>query len=273
MPRVTIPVFNAVHSPGNSLALWLAFHHPDLFLAMFKQAQTTSTAKQVRKSLGRFADDGGTDFPGITPFTSDATLPTLDLTSTPDISTAIEATPITPVSEEGLTAVTIDPSTQTLPANLISDGSAAATAVAATPTSSGASLGNTLGSSVTSVLGSVGSFLNSQQGRNALTTASNSYFASQTQTANLQAQQALFNTQLNRAKAGQQAAPITYQVGANGQYIPVYATQTPQGTVYSPLNSAGLASLTPSSIAVFLNQYGTWLIVAAAALLGLSALS
>jgi Na+/H+ antiporter NhaB len=127
------------------------------------------------------------------------------------------------------------------------------------------------GSSVLGALGSVAKALTSPAGITALAGAATAYFKYQGTVSTNQTQQAVLATQLQRAQAGQTAAPITYMTGANGQQIPVIATPNGQGGyTYAPLTSAGLANLTPASLSAFLSQYGLWLALGAGALLLLS---
>lgn len=226
-----------VDKPGNSLAAWLALHHPDLFVAMFKQAQAAQLAKKVQlHGLRGLADGTTTSF--------DSGGDALDY---------------------------FTPTVQALPSNFVSDstasGSSWLSSIGSGITSAGSSIGGVLssaGSSVLGALGSVGSYLTSPQGLNTMIGLGQTYFAVQGATANAQAQQAVLQTQATRTAAGQTVAPITYQNG-----VPVYATQTAQGVVYQPLSAQGLASLTPSSLTVFFNKYGLWIGAAALAGIGL----
>lgn len=237
MPSQTIKVLR-VDAPGNSLAAWLAGHHPDLFLTVLKQAQVAQTAQKVK--LGGLGDG----------------LPSSDVTP-------------------GLQEITFD-SSALVPAKFVTDatdtGSSWLSNLGSALTSSGSSIGSTLlgaGSSVLGALGSVGSYLTSPVGLNNLTGLAKTYFTLQGQTSNAQTQQAVLQAQTQRAMAGQTAAPITYQRDAYGNMVPVYATQTPQGSVYQPLSRQGISNLAPSSISVFLSQYGLWLGLGGLALLGL----
>lgn len=244
MPNVTVKALK-IDEPGNSLAAWFAAHHPDLFLAMFKKAQAANMKKGIQKlgvlAMGRLGDDGG----GTTTF---------------------EAPASDPFTDPGLTSATFNPAYSPLPANLISDaggsGSTFLSSVANGVTSAGSTIGDALGSFGTSVLGalgSVGSWLGTSAGQNVASTLVKIALP----TASPAAQTA--QTQVTRVAAGQLAAPITYVQGQ-----PVYATNTPTGTVYQPLSPQGLAALTPSSVTVFLNQYGLWIAVAALGSLGLA---
>jgi hypothetical protein len=257
-------------TPGNSLAIWLVFHHPDLFVTIFNKARATQLASAAR-GMGRFAqDDGG----GVTTAFDTGT------TTTFDTSSALPAPDLSSFTSPGLVDVAIDPSALTVPSNLITDttpsGQGTLSQASNTPTSSGSTVGSTVsasGSSILGALGSVGNFLTSSAGLTSLANVAKAYFTAAGQTSNAQTQAAILQTQLNRAKTGTTAAPITYTVGPTGQLQPVYATQTPQGTVYTPLTTAGLASLTPSSLSVFFSQYGMWLLLGLVGIVGASALS
>lgn len=241
MPNQTIRVLR-VDAPGNSLATWLAAHHPDLFVAVLKQAQSAQLAAKIsRKGLRGLADDGvTTTFADSTEFTA----PTL--------------------SEPGLQNITFN-TDSIVPSNFLTDatdtGSSFLGSIGNGLASIGSSIGGvagSVGSGVLSALGSVGSYLTSTTGLNNLTGLAKSYFA--VQGAAAQGQAAVLAAQVGRAATGTTAAPITYQRDAAGNLIPVYATQTPQGTVYQPLSAQGIANLTPSGLSVFFSQYGLWLV-------------
>lgn len=251
----------SLKNPGNSLAAWLAGHHPDVFLALYskaKQAQAKSTARGIARRLGRLADDdsgGGLDTVTVT----------ADTSTPPDYSQLTLAP-----TDSGLQTIAFDSSSFTPPADLLTDsptdasGSSFLSSVGSAITSAGSTLGGVLssaGSGVLSGIGAVGSFLSSSSGLSALTNVAKSYFTAQAANTQAAAQQAVVNAQIARAASGQPAAPITYTTNAAGQVVPVVATQTPAGTVYSPLTSSTLSSLTPSSLQVFLSQYGLWLVL------------
>lgn len=123
-----------------------------------------------------------------------------------------------------------------------------------------------IASDVTSGIGtavqSVGNFITSPDGIKTMSGLATSYLQNQ-------AQQAVLQTQLARAQAGQAPAPIAYTtaqaVTPGGQAI---TTQVPiiQGASgqFSYMSSAQLRSLTPGG---FLQQYGIWLAVGGAAIL------
>ncbi len=100
----------------------------------------------------------------------------------------------------------------------------------------------------------------------ALAKVATSYFNAQaagSTAAALQAatQAAIVNAQAARAATGQTALPIQYVANSNGTTTPMISTT---GGLL-PLTGATLASLTPSSIAVFFAQYGTWIMIGGAA--------
>ncbi len=239
--------------PGNSLSAWLAAHHPDLFLAMFKQAQAAQVARKIQlRGLRGLADDPGTTT-------------TFDDTSSP-------------AADVGLQQINVD-TESIVPANLLSDstdtGSSFLSSIGNGLTSAGSTVAGALGSvgsGVLSALGSVGSYLTSSTGLNNLTGLAKTYFATQGAVATAQTQQAVLQAQASRAATGQTAAPITYTRNAAGNLVPVYATQTPQGTVYQPLSSAGIGALTPSSLSVFVSQYGLWIALGGLGLFALSSM-
>lgn len=245
MTNATIKVLNT-QKPGPSLAVWLAYHHPDLFLATLNKARAAQAGTKTR--LGRFADGTTTQYDdsgGIVTFDSSQS-------SIPDF---VDVAP-------NLDTITVDQSSLTnLPDNLISDsaGSSALSAIANGSTSTGSSLGSVIGGGISGVLGALGSvasYVGSATGINTLTGMAKSIYG--TQTAN-----SVLQTQIARAATNQLAAPITYTANAAGQLVPVY-------TNGSPLTTQGLASLTPSSLSVFFSQYGVWVLVAGVAIIALS---
>lgn len=242
MPNQTIRVLR-VDAPGNSLAAWLAAHHPDLFVAVLKQAQSAQLADKIRRQgLRGLADDGvTTTFADSTEFTA----PTF--------------------SAPGLQDITVN-TDSIVPANFLTDatdtGSSFLSSLGSGLASVGSSIGSaagSVGSGVLSALGSVGSYLTSTPGLNNLTGLAKTYFAAQGAQATAQTQAAVLQAQVGRAATGTTAAPITYQRDAAGNIVPVYATQTPQGTVYQPLSAQGIANLTPSGLSVFFSKYGLWI--------------
>ncbi len=255
MPKQTVKVLR-VDTPGNSLSTWLAAHHPDLFVTLFKQAQAAQLAAKAQLNGLRGLADGTTTFDQADTFNPGASLG------------------VSP----GLQTITIDP-IEPLPFNLVTDatpsGSSWLSNIGSGLTSAGSSIADvtgSVGSSIFSALGSVGNFLTSSQGLTALTGLTQTYFGAQAANSNAQTQAAVLQAQAQRAAAGQTAAPIRYTTDAAGNLVPVYATQTPQGAVYQPLSSQGIANLTPSSVTVFLSRYGLWLGLGALALWGVSAM-
>lgn len=242
MPSQTIRVLRIDH-PGNSLATWLAAHHPELFVAVLKQAQSQQVAEKIkRQGLRGLADDPS--FISAT-YDHDFTAPT--------------------VTEAGLQNITVN-SDAVIPSNFLTDATDTGSSFLSNLGSGFASVGSTLGSVASSVgsgilgaLGSVGSYLTSPVGLNNLTGLAKTYFAAQGAQSTAQSQQAVLQAQIGRAATGVSAAPITYQRDAAGNVVPVYATQTPQGTVYQPLSHQGIAALTPSTFSILVSQYGLWI--------------
>lgn len=237
MPTQRITGVDA-NRPGNSLAIWLASHHPDLFLAMFKKAQAERVASSAKlgglRSLGRLGDDFE---PSLQSISFDAG--------------SISQLPSTFIADDGST------------------GTDFLTNVASSATSSGSTVGNVLssvGTGILGALGSVGGYLTSSSGLNALTSLAKTYYSAQTSANNATTAQVL-QTQISRAATNKVAAPVTYQNG-----VPVYATQTPTGTVYQQLTPAGISALGSSGLNVFLHQYGVWIAVAGAAVFALTRL-
>jgi hypothetical protein len=115
-----------------------------------------------------------------------------------------------------------------------------------------------------SALNGVAGFLTSAAGLTALTKAVGSFFQAQTAASNAKtaaAQAQIIKSQIARAAAGQAALPIAYVAnGGNGTTVPVISTTGG----YVPLTSSILSSLTPSSLATFFAQYGTWVLVGGA---------
>ncbi len=100
----------------------------------------------------------------------------------------------------------------------------------------------------------------------ALAKVATAYFNSVAAGSNAAAQQAktqaaILAAQTSRAVTGQTALPIQYVANGTGTTTPMISTT---GGLL-PLTGSTLDSLTPSSIEVFFAQYGTWLLVGAAA--------
>lgn len=239
MPNTTVRVLD-IKQPGNSLATWLALHHPDIFLAAFSKARQAKIAKGIGQ-LGRLAmlgDDSGVTF--AEPALQEITFDTSDLTAS-------------------------------LPSNWLSDatdsGAALLNSIGNSPTSQGSTVGGALssfGTGILGALGAVGSFLSSPIGITSVKNVATGILQAQGDANTAATQQAVLAAQLGRTATNQPVAPITYQRNAAGQLVPVYASQTANGTVYSPLSSGQLSSLTPSSMSVFFHQYGMWIAAAVA---------
>jgi hypothetical protein len=116
-------------------------------------------------------------------------------------------------------------------------------------------------------LSGVANFLTSSAGLTALAKVAAAYFASQAASsaaaaAAAKAQAAVVSAQTARAAAGKTALPVTYVAnGATGGTTAMISTTAG----LTPLTSATLAALTPSSLEVFFAQYGTWMLVGGAA--------
>jgi hypothetical protein len=129
-----------------------------------------------------------------------------------------------------------------------------------------------IASDVTSGIGAavqnVGNFITSPEGLKTMSGLATSYLQNQ-------AQQAVLQTQLARAQAGQAPAPITYTTAqavtpagqAIATQIPIVQTGTGQFTYLSP---ATLQSYTPGA---FIQQYGMWLVIGAVGLVLVFALT
>lgn len=269
MPNQTIRVLR-VDVPGNSLATWLAAHHPDLFLTVLKQAQAAQVAQKIQlRGLRGLADGTTTTFDSADAF-SNPPLQQFDF-STPSLQQF-------DLSSPGLQTISFD-SDALVPASFLTDstdtGSSFLSNLGGGLTSAGSTLGSVFGGALSGTLGalgSVGSYLTSATGLNNLTGLAKTYFAAQGATATAATQQAVLQAQVSRAATGQTAAPITYQRDAYGNVVPVYATNTAQGNIYQPLSPQGIANLTPSSISVFVSRYGIWIGLAALAAVGFVAL-
>lgn len=103
---------------------------------------------------------------------------------------------------------------------------------------------SSVGDSLSSAASAVGDWVSSPNNVNALSSVATAYFKSQTPAIG-NAQNAVFQTQLQRGQAGLSPAPITYQQTASGQYVPVYNQNT-------QLTPTMLQGLQPS----FLQKYG-----------------
>lgn len=224
MPETATIKGVSLNEPGNSLAAWLAAHHPDLFLAAFKAAQAAKLANNVKLSGFRGLAD---DFE-----------PTLQQINVDNIQPGNFLSDAT------------------------SSGASWLDSVGSGFTSAGSTMGGVLssvGSGLLGAIGNVGSFFTSSQGLNSLAGVAKSYFQAQAADSTAVTQAAVLNAQLGRVQTGKTVAPITYTRDANGNLVPVYTTHTAQGTVYQPLSSSGIAGLTPSGLSVLLSRYGLWI--------------
>lgn len=130
-----------------------------------------------------------------------------------------------------------------------------------------------VGGAFSGAVSSVGDWLSNPENIKSLTGLAGTYFASQAAKNAANAQVAALQTQVNRAQAGQTAAPITYAYDANNQPVPVYTGTTaipglgtsvvlPSGQAGYTLSPQALQALQPS----FLQRYGLWIAGGAVAL-------
>lgn len=191
------------------LAAWLYATHPALFNQLLKTAKAHQTAAAKVATLKGFGCQGcqGNCAGCSGNVTSLSAYRTRRLSGLGDLASSLSA-----ISSDVSSA--LDPSTIT---NAVSSGG----------TSSGgfwSSLGSDLssaGSSVLSGIGSVGSYLTSQQGLGALTGLANDYFAAKTANAQTQMQQSVLQAQTQRVAQGYNPAAVGYTTNAYGQTVPV----------------------------------------------------
>jgi hypothetical protein len=137
-----------------------------------------------------------------------------------------------------------------------------------------------VGGAFSSAVSSVGSWLSNPQNIQSLTALAGTYFAANAASDAAKAQARALQTQVDRAQAGQTAAPITYAYDANNNPVPVYTGSTaipglgsqlplPSGQIGYALTPQSLTALQPS----FLQKYGLWLGVGAAGLLIVAAIT
>jgi hypothetical protein len=109
-----------------------------------------------------------------------------------------------------------------------------------------------VGDSLASAASAVGNFVSSPQGIATLSSLGTAYLNNQTASNVMQ-------TQVLRAQAGQNPAPIQYVQNSAGQTVPVVGS----GIAQTQLTPQILQSFTPST---FMGKYGLWIGVGAAAI-------
>ena len=109
-----------------------------------------------------------------------------------------------------------------------------------------------IGDSLSSAASAVGNFISSPEGISTLSSLGTAYLNNQTANNVLQ-------TQVLRAQAGQNPAPVQYVQNAQGQTIPVIGNGIAQTQVTPQI----LQSFRPNS---FMSQYGLWIGLGAAAI-------
>lgn len=197
---------------GQQLAVWLETEHPDLFDQIFAVANRP-------RSLGALGDDSDIDI----------SMPDLDLS---DASSGVD---ISMPDLTGDLSTSIDSS---------SSGGGFLDSVG--------SVASSIGSSISSAASSVGNFLTSSAGLQTLAAVGTTYLAASAASSNAQAQQAVLQTQIARAQAGQSPAPITYAQTSTGQLVPVYQVSSPAATLYPSAVNAPIAAL-PSALQTAVN--------------------
>lgn len=216
---------------GQQLAVWLAHTHPELLL------------KVARSMPRRLGDDGlvdldfssiGEDLAPLSSVTSAVDWGSFDVSPVlVDVTSSLQPN----IDQIASSDAGIDFS------SMFAAGGKAAGAVLA-PASS------------PSIVSGVGSFLSTPTGIKSLTDAASNFFKAQAAGSQAQTAQAVLQTQISRATANQNPAPIGYaQNPYTGGVMPVLRTNN--GVV--PLSQPGLASLLPTGASAFLSQYGLWI--------------
>jgi hypothetical protein len=113
---------------------------------------------------------------------------------------------------------------------------------------------SSVGDSLSSAVSAVGDWVSTPSNVTALSSVASAYFKSQTPVVG-NAQNAVFQTQLQRAQYGQAPANITYAQNAAGQLMPVY-----NGQALTPQQLQGMQP-------TFLQKYGTVLAIGGGAVL------
>ncbi len=250
--------------PANSLALWLALYQPDLFVSLLKAQQTAKTAATLKSNIGALHDDGDDD-------DDDAEVADTDVETGDDggFDDGGFLDTITVPDDDSSAIDTLDP-------QLVTDQNASGAAIlqsaSAATTSAGATVGSvasSVGQTVLSAIGSVGAALTTPAALSALANTALTYYRNQQQSAATEANIAALQAQVNLARAGQTAAPITYVTDpATGAQVPALAQVGANGqTTYTPLTAAQLASLAPSGLSSALDRYGVWIAAGGAVLL------
>jgi hypothetical protein len=259
-----------LNRPGNSLALWLALNAPDLFLWEWRRVHRAL----LRQGISAYGSGLGQSFDL-----------TLDDEDTSDIDTSIGVDVAT--SADGVLEDDADNPAATLGiepvdtsdlasdvANLVPIDSDIVTTAGDSAGSSGttvAGAASSAGLSTANVIGAVGTALTSTQEISSLANAAAVYFANE---AGSSALADVLGTQLATVAAGGTAQPLTTVTAPDGTTAPAAITTNPDGTSsVTPLTAAQLAALTPSSLSVFLAQYGVYLAVGGALAVGLAIVS
>ena len=195
----------------------------------------------------------------------------------PDIFNAIAGRALSKGLGDWTDVVAVSNPSNFVPADLtVSDSVTGAINEAATPpdnSTSSTSWLSSLGSGIGDALSSVGNFLATNT--TPLLNVASNYFKAQSNQSAAAAQQAVLQTQVARAQAGQGAAPITYiKNPVTGALQAAYVTsglppsaiavnqpmlQSAGGLMAYPVSAAGLSQLAPGGIGPFLQKYGLWI--------------
>jgi hypothetical protein len=242
---------------AQSLVAWLWDQHPEIVYALEQRVPgqigqcfscdldlltgSSSCDNSLFSSLScsSIATDAGSLDPGDLGASIDANGLDSGLDSLPTLT----ADDLTPVDTSAVTGSCVSAS---VTCSLSSAGSAASTA---------------------NGLSGVANFLTSGTGLEALASVATAYFKAQAAASTAAAAEAAIQakvvaSQTARAVTGQTSLPIQYVAnGATGTTTPVVSTVA--GNV--PLTNSILAAFTPSSIEVWIAQYGTWVLIGGAA--------
>lgn len=243
---------------AQSLVAWLWAQHPELVYQLARQIPAGGGLGTFGQCFSCDLDlfSGSCDYSSL----SCSTLAT-DPISLCSVSLSATCTPLDSLGiDSGMCLPTLSES------DLTQVGTCAVTGGCNVSISCGTSAAATNTATSSSLSGVAGYVASGVTAIAALAKVAAAYFTAQAAGSNAAAQQAktqaaILAAQTSRAVTGQNALPIQYVANGTGTTTPMISTT---GGLL-PLTGNTLSALTPSSVQVFLAQYGTWMLVGGAA--------
>lgn len=214
---------------GMAFAQWLGETHPEVYETLFAQAIAGGANARYKAGLGSLGDDGGYDWSAL------------------DVSPALQDIQVDTGNLDYVVGSSMSDIADALPLFDVPAGGGTSSSVVSSPSRSS-------GGGITGAIGSVGNWLTSTQGLNAIANLGVATLNTVVGVQAAKAQMAVVQAQAQRALNNQAPLPITYVQGANGQMVPVYVGDGTQ--LIPPALQAAINSGAAQQMVLPNGQYG-----------------